>query len=141
MSGEYEDLERAKDEAEKARKRLIETFVAIRHRLSPGVLASEAWGGVRGKTSEAWGEVRDKSGELADDAFQAIKERPKTATMVLAALTIFLARDPLRSVASRIFSKDPDDEDLVTTHLDDIDENYDLTAPVVARPAHEGASA
>ena len=141
MSGEYNDLERAKDEAEKARKRLIETFGMIRHRLSPGVLASEAWGGVRGKTSEAWGEVRDKSGELADDAFQAIKERPKTATMVLAALTIFLARDPLRSVASRIFAKDADDEDLVTTHLDDIDENYDLTVPVVARPAHEGASA
>ena len=141
MSGEYNDLERAKDEAEKARKRLIETFGMIRHRLSPGVLASEAWGGVRGKTSEAWGEVRDKSGELADDAFQAIKERPKTATMVLAALTIFLARDPLRSVASRLFSKDADGEDLVTTRLDDIDENYDLTAPVVVRSAHEGASA
>lgn len=151
MSGEYQDLERAKDEAEKARKRLIETLGTIKHRLSPGVLAAEAWGGVRGKTAEAWGDVRDKTSEvlveardkgaeLADDAFQTVKERPKTAALVLAAVTIFLARDPLKAVASRIFSKDPEDEDLVTTRLDDIDENYDLTAPVVARSVHEGAS-
>jgi len=127
VSGEHRDLERAKLEAEEARHRLIGTLGALQHRLSPRVLMSEAWGG-----------VREKSGELADDAFEAVKARPVAVSGVVAAIALYLARDPIRAAASRLFAGS-EDEDLITTRLDASDDNYDLTAPIVARKAEKGA--
>lgn len=108
----------ARREADAARQRLLATASELQERLRPGTIASNAWEG-----------VKDRGGELADDAVEAVKERPVAAASVLAAFTLFLARRPIRSAVSRLFSKE-DDEDLVTTRVDTGDSHYDLTAPV-----------
>lgn len=119
----------AQAEVEQAKKRLASTLGALKYRLSPGTIVNNAWEGVRGKSSD-----------IADDAIQAVKDRPMTASGVLAAVFIFLARDPLWSLVSGWFRAA--DEDLVTTRLDDTHENYDLTTPTIDRPVvNEGVNA
>jgi hypothetical protein len=123
------ELKRAKYEAEQARKRLLSTAGELQQRLKPGTLANHAWTG-----------VKDRGSEIADDAVSAVKDRPRVASGALAAFTLYLARKPIRSAVSRLFRGSPD-EDLVTTRVTSRDEHYDLTAPVAARNANEGASA
>lgn len=124
------DLRLAKQEAELARRRLAATAAELQQRLKPGALASNAWAG-----------VKDKSGEIADDAVEAVKARPVPVAAALTAFTLFLARAPLKSAISWLFSGSGDeDEDLITVRVDEGDENYDLTAPLVARTS-EGAVA
>jgi hypothetical protein len=125
------DLTRARREAEQARGRLASTLAELQERLKPGTLASNAWEG-----------VKDKSGAIADDAVQAVRSRPVIVSAVLAGFTLFLARAPLRSAASRLLSggEEPG-EDLITTRLDTENDHYDLTAPVAARTEDEGVSA
>lgn len=123
------ELTRAKQEAERARRRLAATVAELQLRLRPGTIASNAWAGVKGK-----------SGEIADDAVEAVKARPVPIAAALTAFTLFLARAPLKSAMSRLFSGKDEDDDLVTVRVDEGDENYDLTAPVAAGPS-EGASA
>ncbi len=122
-------LVRAKQEAEQARQRFAGTLSELQRRLKPGTIAGNAWDG-----------VKERSGELAEDAAQAVRARPVAVSAGLAAFTLFLARKPLRSVVTRLFSSEPD-EDLVTTRLDRADRNYDITAPVTERPASQGADA
>lgn len=121
------ELTRANAEAERARRRLAATVAELQQRLKPTALASNAWEG-----------VTDKAGDLADDAVQAVKARPVATSAALGAFTLFLARAPLRSALTRLFSRRPD-EDLVTTRLDNKDGQFDLTAPVAVRQASEGA--
>lgn len=123
------ELTMAKQEAERARRRLAATAAELQQRLKPGTIASNAWAG-----------VKDKSGEIADEAVEAVKARPVPVAAALAAFTLFLARAPLKSAVSWIFSGRDGDDDLVTVRLDDGDENYDLTAPIAARTS-EGARA
>lgn len=111
----------ARRQAEAARQRLMTTAGDLQERLRPGTIASHAWEG-----------VKDKSGELADDAVEAVKARPAAAASALAAFTLFLARRPIRSAVSRLFSKQPNG-DLITTRLEASDGKYDLTAPVAAQ--------
>lgn len=94
MNGAAE-LTRARTEADLARRRLTATLGELRYRLKPGTLASDAWDG-----------VKEKSADLAEDAVQAVKNRPKAASLALAAITLFLAREPIKSAASRLFSGD-----------------------------------
>jgi DNA invertase Pin-like site-specific DNA recombinase len=93
----------AKREAVLARQRAERSFAALRDRLQPGSLAEEAWDG-----------VKDKSAEVADNALQAVKSRPKAVSLALGALAIFLARQPLKRAVSRLISGDEqvnEDED------------------------------
>lgn len=123
-----EDLERAKLEAELAKKRLTSTLSTLQERLRPGNLASEAWSG-----------VRDKGGELADNTLQSVKDRPVAVSGVIAAIVLFLARHPIIAAVSRLFGED--NSDLVTTKLSKKDDNYDLAAPAVSRSVNEGVIA
>src|SRR3712207_157646 len=116
-----DDLRLAKREAELARHRLAATAAELQQRLKPGTIASNAWAG-----------VKDKSGEIADDAVEAVRARPVPVAAALTAFTLFLARAPLKSALSWMFSGKSEDEDLVTVRVDQGDENYDLTAPVAA---------
>lgn len=119
----------ARQEAERARQRLLATAAELQQRLKPGTLASSAWEG-----------VKDKGGEIADDAVEAVKTRPVPVAAALAAFTLFLARAPLKAAVSRLFSGGEEgDEDLVTVRVDGTDRDYDLTAPIAARTS-EGAS-
>jgi len=123
------DIERAKREAEMARRRLASTAGALQARLKPSNLANNAWEG-----------VKDKSGDLADEAIQAVKERPLTASGVAAGIVLFLARDSIWSAGRSLFRKKRNG-DLVTTRIADDDPSYDLAAPLVSRSLNEGVSA
>lgn len=123
------DITRAKREAELSRRKLMASVAELQDRLKPGTIASNAWEG-----------VRDKSTDLADEAVQAVKARPVAASAAVGAVTLFLARHPIKSAFSWLFSKKPD-EDLVTTRLATNNEKFDLTTPVVARQHDEGVNA
>ena len=88
----------ANQRVEAARRQLMATATELQARLRPGTIATNAWEG-----------VKDKSGELADDAVEAVKARPAAAASVLAAFTLFLARRPIKSAVSKLFSKEPDE--------------------------------
>ena len=123
-----EDLERAKLEAELAKKKLTSTMSMLQERLRPGNLASEAWSGVRGK-----------SAEVADNTLQLVKDRPAAVSGVIAAIVLFLMRHPLMNLLARWFGEDT--SDLVTTKVSKKDDNYDLAAPAVSRSVNEGVIA
>jgi hypothetical protein len=122
------EISMAKQQAERARRRLASTAAELQQRLKPGTIASNAWAG-----------VKDKGGEMADDAVEAVKSRPVPVAAALTAFTLFLARAPLKAAVARLFSGSEEDEDLVTVTLDGGDKDYDLTAPIAARTS-EGAS-
>jgi hypothetical protein len=69
----------------------MDTAHELQDRLSPKVLARDAWQG-----------AKEKGADLAEDAVDAVKARPLTATGVVAALTMFLAREPLIDLAGRV---------------------------------------
>ena len=85
-------LERAKIEAERARRRFGDSVATLQERLKPGALADQAWTG-----------VKDKGSEIADGAVDAVKARPAAAAGVAAAFLLFLARRPIVSGASRLW--------------------------------------
>lgn len=136
MSGNNKDknagmkeLERAKLDAELAKKKLTSTMGTLQDRLKPANLASEAWSG-----------VRDKGGEIADNTMQSVKDRPEVAGGILAVIILFFARHPLMALISHLFSGE-DSRDLVTTKVSKKDDNYDLAAPAVSRSVDEGVIA
>ena len=125
-------IEQAQREVERAKQRLASTMGALQYRLKPGNLMSDAWEG-----------VREKSGEVADGALQAVKDRPAAASGILAALVIFLARDPLWRAACGLLSDDDEEQSAGTikADLDNHDKDYDLTAPTVKKSRKQGVNA
>ena len=81
----------AKLEADRARARLMESAHALQARLSPSVLARDTWTG-----------AKMKGADLVEDAVDAVKARPLTATGVAAAIALFLAREPLIDLAGKL---------------------------------------
>lgn len=124
-------VERAKRDAQAARRQLDSTLVALQQRLHPKSLANEAWDG-----------VKEKSGDLAEGALGAVKQRPGAVSLAVGAAVLFLARDPLRRAVGRAFSKREEEEDeddgRVTTRIDTTSENYNAAAPFVDGPLGEG---
>ena len=91
MTGEAPDLISARIEAERAREQLMGTAHRLQARISPGNLAHNAWQG-----------AKDKGADLAETAVDVVRNRPLAATGVVAALTLFLAREPLLDLAGRL---------------------------------------
>ena len=81
----------ARIEVERARGRLIGTAQELQERMSPKVLARNTWQG-----------AKEKGADLAEDAVDAVKARPLAATGVVAAITMFLAREPLMDLAGKL---------------------------------------
>lgn len=84
------EIAAARVEVERSRSRLMQTAQELQDRLSPGTLAKGAWEG-----------AKEKGADLAEDAVDAVRARPLAATGVVAAITMFLAREPLIDLASR----------------------------------------
>lgn len=84
MTGEDPSIADARRRAEQAQQRLIETLHTLQHRIAPGTLARDAWSG-----------AKSKGADLAEDAVDAVRKRPVAATGIVAALALFLAREPL----------------------------------------------
>jgi hypothetical protein len=81
----------ARAEVERRRSRLMATAHELQIRLSPKTLARDAWQG-----------AKDKGADLAEDAVDAVRARPLAATGVVAAITMFLAREPLIDLAGKL---------------------------------------
>ena len=81
----------ARVEVERSRARAMAAAHELQERLSPKVLARGAWQG-----------AKEKGAGLAEDAVDAVRSRPLTATGVVAAIAMFLAREPLIDLAGKI---------------------------------------
>ena len=86
------EIAAARIEAERRRVRVMATAHELQERLSPRTLAKGAWQG-----------AKEKSADLAEDAVDAVRSRPLAATGVVAAITLFLAREPLMGLAGSVF--------------------------------------
>jgi hypothetical protein len=81
----------ARREVERTRARVMAAAHELQDRLKPGTLARDAWEG-----------AKVKGADLAEDAVDAVKARPYAATGVVAAIAMFLAREPLIDLATRL---------------------------------------
>ncbi len=126
-----QELERAQYEVVLAKKRLAATKGALQYKLKPANIAHNAWDSVRGKSEAA-----------ADGALGAARGHPGAVGGAIAAVTLFLAREPIWRTLSGMFGRGRAvDQNVVTTKLDDSDGHYDITAPTVERTQLEGAHA
>src|SRR5690242_9368271 len=85
------EIAAAKAEAERSRAQLMATAQELQERLSPKTLTREAWEG-----------AKSKGADLVEDAVDAVRARPYAATGVVAAITMFLAREPLIDLAGKL---------------------------------------
>ena len=81
----------ARIEAERARAKLMGTAHELQDRLSPKTLTRDAWEG-----------AKTKGADLVEEAVDAVKARPLATTGIVAAITMFLAREPLMDLASNV---------------------------------------
>ena len=82
----------ARIEVERTRGSLIESARDLQARLQPKVLANEAWE-----------KAKIKGADLAEDAVDAVEKRPVAAGGVVAAVTMFLAREPIKDAVGNIY--------------------------------------
>jgi ElaB/YqjD/DUF883 family membrane-anchored ribosome-binding protein len=81
----------ARAEVERSRSRLMSTAHQLQDRLSPRTLARNTWEG-----------AKEKGAEVAENTVDAVRARPFAATGVVAAITMFLAREPLIDLAGKV---------------------------------------
>lgn len=75
----------AEADVEDRRARLLDTVDELSDLFEP-----------RKIVQEVWDSAKDKGADIAGDAVEAVKRRPVAATGVVAALTMFLAREPIK---------------------------------------------
>ena len=85
------EIAAARFEAERRRAMVMAAAQELQERLSPRTLAKGAWQG-----------AKEKGADLAEDAVDAVRTRPLAATGIVAAITMFLAREPLFDLAGKI---------------------------------------
>jgi hypothetical protein len=86
-----ERIKAAEFAVERARAKLLATLNELSRRFEPHRLMQEVWE-----------KAKDKGADLAEDAVDAVRKRPLAATGVVAALTMFLAREPLMDLAGKL---------------------------------------
>ena len=79
-------------EVERTRAALIETVRALQTRFEPQKVVNEVWE-----------KAKNKGADLAEEAVDAVKSRPVAVGGVIAALTMFLAREPIKDAAVKIY--------------------------------------
>ncbi|HEY0629283.1 MAG TPA: DUF3618 domain-containing protein [Sphingomicrobium sp.] len=82
----------ARIEVARTRAALLETTHELQARLQPKTLASEAWE-----------KAKDKGADLAEGAVDAVAKRPVAVGGVVAALAMFLAREPLKKATVKFY--------------------------------------
>lgn len=88
------EITAARAEVDRSRSRLIATAHELQERLSPKALARNTWEG-----------AKEKGADIAENTVDAVKSRPLAATGVVAALTMFLAREPLLELAGKMVGR------------------------------------
>ena len=84
----------ARVEVDRSRSRLMSTAHELQDRLSPRTLARNTWQG-----------AKEKGADIAENTVDAVKARPLTTTGVVAAITMFLAREPLIDLAGKVVGR------------------------------------
>ena len=82
----------ARIEVERTKATMIDTARELQQRLQPKTLANEAWE-----------KAKIKGADLAEDAVDAVAKRPVAVGSVVAALAMFLARDPLKKATVKFY--------------------------------------
>lgn len=100
MTQDSPEVLAARIEAERARARLMDSAQDLQARLKPRTLAQNAWEG-----------AKVKGADLAEDAVDAVRKRPIAVTGIVAAIALFLAREPLKDLAARLVGGGDTDED------------------------------
>ena len=85
------EIAAARVEVERTRVRLMATAQELQERVSPKTLARSTWEG-----------AKVKGADLAEDAVDAVRARPLAATGIVAAVAMFLAREPLMDLAGKL---------------------------------------
>lgn len=100
MSDEAPQVAEARRRAEQARANLMATVEEIidyghqlQQKLQPGHIAHNAW--------EA---AKSKGADVAEDAVDAVRKRPVMASSAVAAIALFIAREPLMDLAGKLVS-------------------------------------
>jgi ElaB/YqjD/DUF883 family membrane-anchored ribosome-binding protein len=86
-----ERIKSAEFEVDRTRAQLLATLNELSHQFEPHRLMQEVWE-----------KAKDKGADLAEDAVDAVRARPFAATGVVAAVTMFLAREPLMDLAGKL---------------------------------------
>ena len=84
-------VEAARIEVERSRVQMLGTAKLLQQRLEPGKL-----------TRDAWQSAKEKGADLAEDAVDAVRKRPYAAGGVVAAIALFVAREPVKELFGRI---------------------------------------
>jgi hypothetical protein len=88
---ELDRVERAEAEVERTKAELVDTFQGLAAQLEPKKLAREFWES-----------AKNKGADLAEDAVDAVTKRPVVVTGLVAALAMFLARDPIKDATKKV---------------------------------------
>ena len=82
------------------REALIDTARELQLRLQPKTLAREAWES-----------AKIKGADIAEDAVDAVKRRPVATGGIIAAIAMFLAREPIKDGVSRMYDAMTSDDE------------------------------
>ena len=74
------------------REALIDTARELQQRLQPKTLARDAWES-----------AKVKGADIAEEAVDAVKRRPVATGGIIAAIAMFLAREPIKDGVGRIY--------------------------------------
>lgn len=103
MTDDTPAVAEARRRAENARAKLMATVEDaidyaenLQERLQPSHLARDAW--------EA---AKSKGADVAEDAVDAVRKRPVVASSAVAALALFIAREPLMDLAGKLMKPKP----------------------------------
>ncbi len=86
-----EGVKAAEIKLEAARARLTGSLQELSRQFAPHRLMEEVWE-----------KAKDKGADLAEDAVDAVRARPYAATSVVAAIAMFIAREPLMDLAGKL---------------------------------------
>jgi hypothetical protein len=82
----------ARIEVERTKGALLDTIGELMERFQPQNLVSDIWE-----------QAKNKGADLAEDAVDAVAKRPVAVGGVVAALAMFLARDPLKKATVKFY--------------------------------------
>jgi hypothetical protein len=83
-------IEAARIEVERSRAQLLGTAKELQGRLEPGKLSRDAWQS-----------AKDKGADLAEEAVDAVRRRPYAAGGAVAAIALFIAREPIMELLGK----------------------------------------
>jgi ElaB/YqjD/DUF883 family membrane-anchored ribosome-binding protein len=86
-----EQVKAAELEVDRTRGRLTASLQELSRQFAPHRLMEEVWE-----------KAKDKGADLAEDAVDAVRARPYAATGVVAAIAMFIAREPLMDLAGKL---------------------------------------